>query len=565
MAALTGFLIEGSGGIYTLEYYDQNRSAKPDPVQGHNAYAAQDATLYEYGALTDNLPIAEIPQAKTGARLISFLTDYYNRIHIEPNPVNLGAVSEGDTATIAVWNSFFESKTLTSITDTDTAGLTLTNSKTPPYDLLSLESRTYTLTVSMNGPATIDAEYLFDFPVADVTLSVLGFRAVVFPFRPNWKRPLTERLEWLTDVMTAYDGGEQRTGLRKYPRRYFEFETLVHGKEHQQFRAILWNWVSNVFLLPVWTDGVSIDDPVSVGDVLINVDTTQSDFVLNGKALLFSNEQTYELITLIAVTDTSVTAKETLTQNWPAGSLLYPIRPARLLDKTSVGRHTPEIAYTVLRWLVDEDSIETGADLAATHRGYPVQEIRPNWGRDITDDYQRKMSVFDVGTLRPVVRDESNITTLVQKMAWLKKNKTEMKTLRNYLYARKGKLTPVWIPTWNRDITVLLDFNAADTEIHIDNIGFTKHYGGIGKRDVRIELKDGSIFYRRLSTPIDNGDGTEKISIDSALGVNVAVADIKLICLMSLCRQDADGVELSWLTPTIGEVQQAFRSIQDDV
>ena len=61
----------------------------------------------------------------------------------------------------------------------------------------------------------------------------------IWTFRPNWSGGVTERLEWLTDVLPSRVGAEQRRGLRLSPRRSLEFQLLLHGEERTFFDLML--------------------------------------------------------------------------------------------------------------------------------------------------------------------------------------------------------------------------------------------------------------------------------------------------------------------------------------
>ena len=67
----------------------------------------------------------------------------------------------------------------------------LTGPIPPPTEFLPLDSRVYTLTVDVAGPATLDALYTFDFDLNDPTLRVVGDRVLPWPTAANKRSPLS--------------------------------------------------------------------------------------------------------------------------------------------------------------------------------------------------------------------------------------------------------------------------------------------------------------------------------------------------------------------------------------
>lgn len=76
-----------------------------------------------------------------------------------------------------------------------------------------------------------------------------------FAFAPDWARPMVERWQFLTDILVADDGTEQRTRLRAAPRIELEFEARAEGADAAALAAWLEDHQSGEFDLPWWPTG----------------------------------------------------------------------------------------------------------------------------------------------------------------------------------------------------------------------------------------------------------------------------------------------------------------------
>src|SRR5690606_652011 len=193
-----------SSNLDSLAFFPNGSpSSEPDvvptaPGDGANTYTGPSFFVANWG----------------GAVLRTFEGDFYERIHVLPGTFVLGNVLQTATRTFEVWNAHFTSKTLSAINEVGTEGIALTGGPgDPPIVYGPLRSAVYTATVGLDGPLSINASYEFDFAAANNVFVVLtGARAVIFAFEPQL--PITERLEWLTDLQESYGGAEQRIMVR---------------------------------------------------------------------------------------------------------------------------------------------------------------------------------------------------------------------------------------------------------------------------------------------------------------------------------------------------------------
>ncbi|WP_252858332.1 hypothetical protein [Pseudomonas nitroreducens] len=99
------------------------------------------------------------------------------------------------------------------------------------------------------------------------------------------------------------------------------------------------------------------------------------------------------------------------------------------------------------------------------------------------------------------------------------------------------------------------------------NIGYTR-FGQLraGRRDIRIELVDGTAFHRRIVNATELSASVERLQLDSQLGQDVTLDQVARICWMALCRSNSDVVEIEHITDSEGLASSSliFKRVRDD-
>jgi hypothetical protein len=559
---LTGFLNPSSFGGYNP---DKNTAVEAVPAVNTPSFG--DPSMPGFGPLTDTQPVAESPRTLTGFVMASFDTDFYNTIHITPNPVDFGNVVDGQTVQIDVWNAYFTAQLLDTVTATGDEGLTLTEPVASPTIYLPLENRTYTLIASIDGPSIIDADYVFPFPSDIVVLHVSGARTVVFAFPPNWVEPVIEWYEWLTDVLTAYDGGEQHIGLRALPRWGMEYESALSGDVKRLFDTILHNRQALSFALPLWPDVTRIDQSAGIGDTTLYLNTTDLGFQVGQRAILFSSPLVYESFEVSAITADTLVADQALTADWPAGTRIYPMRYVRLTQRQKLDRENAHVRTMRFAFEMEGGEAGTAAESGVTYRGEPAYLAKPNWAADLTDEFTRKLQILDYLTCNKFSHDESDRPTIYQAMNWPLLNRAARRAFIQWLYARAGKYNGVWVPTHNADLVVVAPIGAADSTIDVRYCGyslFTKQ--AINRRDIVIWTRSGTTYLRRLHSSSKISATVERLSIGAdVLGVGLDTADILKVSFLMYMRLASDKTEIRHLAATVAEVETTLQTVDDDI
>ena len=379
----------------------------------------------------------------------------------------------------------------------------------------------------------------------------------------NWSKPIIERLEWRTDVLLAYDGSEQRIALRQTPRRYFEFGFLVPTLlERQKLEAAISANGSQSWDLPLWTDSTPCTSAVSNGDVVVYADTVGRDFVAGGKALLLATNGNSLIINISTLTDTQLNLSSAVVGAWPLETAVIPLRTAYLEQNQQISRFTGSAIYGVVRFLCDDIS-EWPTATETEYRDYPVLTTPSNWSQDLTLDYQRKMQIVDFGVGGIYRDDESSLPVFIQSHHFVLDSRQKITDFRKFLYSRRGRLNALWIPTFMPDLTFV-----ALSSVYLDvvNIDYTTLYNqSINRRDIRIEMTNGNVYYRRIVASTVISGTVERLTLDSVLGVSLTAADVEKISFMMFGRLDTDAIELAWSYGDYVDVKLNFRSVNNDV
>lgn len=501
------------------------------------------------------------PRVLTLAAGRSLTDDYYHRVHLRPAQVDLGNLISAATRAVEIWSAHFTPQALASITATGIEGLDASG-VTAPGTFAALEARTFTVSVSTTGPATIDARYVFTFALDTVALTVIGRRVVVWSLRPDWREPVREGLEWLTEVIEAWDGSEQRIRLREAPRRSWAFRVLAEGRDARLLAALLWGWQARVYCLPVWTDRQDLTAPVAAGATVLTLPTTGYDYHAGGLALLWTSARTHEAVEIAALDAGSLTLARPLAADWPAGTRVYPARLARLGEQQALEQITGRLAAAALRFDVEDVDAPAAADPGPVYLGYPVLSAPPETSEAPSEEYRRALAVLDHLTGRPLVEDRTGYPAVLQGYRWKLRGRAAIAAHRAWCAARAGRLAPCWVARWQQDAVQTRPLLGTAVDLHVAADGYrTLVAAHPARRHVLIRHRDGTRWYRRIVEAVAVDDDEEAWVLDSPLGVTIQPGDLSVITYLHLSRLDADAVELAWRGLDRVEASATFRAL----
>lgn len=387
---------------------------------------------------------------------------------------------------------------------------------------------------------------------------------IPWTFPPDWAQPMLERLEWRTDVIQARRAEEQRRALRLGPRQVLEFGLTAELAARRHLEAVLWsNGGAGEWAVPLWFDGLDLAAPLDAGATAIPLDPALRQFTVGDYVLLLGRDtRTFELIEIASVAGAIGLADPT-TLVWPAGTVAYPARRARIDGEINLSLFHGQARVTRVRFECIEPAAWAASAGATTYRGHPVFDLPPVWIEDPGLSLEQQLAVLDAGTGPVDVEDLAELPIPRQTGRFTLLGRAEIDAWRQRLFALRGRQVPLWVPSWGQDLALVATAGAADTTLDVEWAGVTEHlFGDPNRRDIQIELHDGTVYRRRITGAEEISSSVERLTIDSALGAEVLPAEVAAISWLVLMRQESDAAEIAWWTGEVVDTVGTFRGFR---
>ncbi len=381
----------------------------------------------------------------------------------------------------------------------------------------------------------------------------------VWTIRPNWKEGITERLEWLTDVIPSSIGVEQRRSVRLSPRRSFEINFDPYDRERSYFDLILQRLGSVTWLLPVWHDQARLRVGSVGGSNRLNFDNTNREFVVGDYAILLKDAFTWEAVLVQAQDVNGITLSVPLEDAWPVGASLFPLVPVTLDPASRLTARSSRIGSSTMLFTVDGPNdwpaLTPGA--GASYAGEPVIVRPPNRSADVSADYSRLAFERDGRLGRRRRFDNANRAFTVQSHSWVLHGRAAQADFRSTLYWLRGRQRAVWLPSFNDDIRTSRVAVAGTNNLDVERIGLT-YVGLTPGREVI--LLDG-LVYRATSIGPPQSAQEDRLKLSGVLGQNIPKG--RSGSFLTHARLAQDTLELNHMADSDGllEVVTTFRSI----
>lgn len=365
------------------------------------------------------------------------------------------------------------------------------------------------------------------------TLGLLGLTPI-----PS-KAPYRESLAWLTDLLPAYDGGEERVRVRNKPRQRLHDEFTAQPERSKDVFNTLYGGMARRWAIPVWSEARAAGNVAELQTV-IPVDTAFADFRVGSPVLLLGLCGDWQVHMVEAMDAESLTLATGATAAI-LGAYAIPVRVGRIV--TSASKQTNGYGADWSITYECDDNIEFTPAAPTQYHGDDIY-LMPGLsdGGTISEAVLGKVEEFDydtglVNAFTPWLNNRTSrpyrVTTETPEEAW---------NLRLWLHRRAGRYRPFWQPTFENDVRLAqTGAVGASVVVHTDN-----RIPWAGNRtNLAFGLRDGTWVPRRVTSDNIASTTTRTLGLETPLNVNAA--EIVAISYLGLKRLDSDVIELNWV------------------
>jgi hypothetical protein len=283
----------------------------------------------------------------------------HDRIHVIPRERDLGFVVSKQDILVEIWNAYLSrAMIMDEIQTSGPAGIEIIDHLGQPAHFPASQSEIYTVKLLLEGDPNIDNWIAWVFLGVDpdgTNLHLVGFRIIPWVFNPNTLFAIVETFGYMTDVLTAFAGMEQRIQLRAVPIGSISYTaTFTDKREAQMAAAILFGNQPRAFGVARWQFRRFLTAPAAADAEIIYLDTTNAPFEVGGLMFLWRDPFTWEAQTILEVHADHLVLEVGLNQSWAAGvTWVVPMVIARLSPDEALTWENLLIASAALTFDVD--------------------------------------------------------------------------------------------------------------------------------------------------------------------------------------------------------------------
>jgi hypothetical protein len=199
---------------------------------------------------------------------------------------------------------------------------------------------------------------------------------------------------------------------------------------------------------------------------------------------------------------------------------------------------------------------------ASGYLGLDVLDGLPANEGAVQDGYVRRLEVLDPGPGLMTVDARDVAPDWVRPVLWRCTSRAGATELREFLARRRGRAVPFWLPTFDEDLTLAADALTSVSTLSIVSCGYSNLLFPLGpaRRHLALQASPGTPIYRKVTAAVDNQDGTETLTLDTAIDRDL-LAGRAMISFLRYCRLDDDGPVIDWTGPAYCECALPVREL----
>ena len=477
-------------------------------------------------------------------------TFWFERVHstLAIDALDLGKISEDPGAqTFRLFSLFRDGDNrLNEITGPAGAAWSVTAPTSFPVTLSEGDGVVVTLELDSQKVTNVEQGQILIDLERDAHLEEFSYQ-VRRLYDPQPLAPLTERLEFVTDVQTALDGSEVRIAARRVPRQSMVATyALDENYDRARIENLMTSWQGRVFSLPIWTEMTRLSAPVTRAQAGVEVVSTDYADYRVGDQVFITDGTNQEIMTLASMTSTTLTFTADLTNLYGLNTCVMPVRDAIITEDISGARYTLGQQELQITWQI----LDPGSDLSDTSQWSSLDglvlfdDCNVLTGTTLTERYSIRRTLFDPVQGAQTQRQVSPFNVRRSRKGFRAVGKQGVWKVRQLLHALRGRQKAVWLPTFCEDLTVTTDIEQDERTMTVTDVDFSKYVDGHPGRSVIRIRHAGGTEYATVIGGSSNGDGTETLTLADTWSTDITAANITRVDLVEKVRLASDVVNI---------------------
>jgi len=350
--------------------------------------------------------------------------------------------------------------------------------------------------------------------------------------------PLTESLEWMTDLFTSNNGTDVATQVRIAPRQSYQINIIT--SDPVEFVNAAYRSAANLWAIPLWHEGGQAVSYVESGwnlgwdlswngngVIVANTTTTTQDLRGPSLVIVWVSETEYRLIDIISVESGYLVMADASPEDY-AGTL-YPVRVGRARVTRNANATLSEVSIN----LNCDDYRALDVSAPTQYLGDDILTDEPLLVGDyIADEYQSRMDMIDgetgiVSIYTPWVNNR-----IVRQFRTLRDGQTDAHELREFLHRRAGQYRPFWMSHYEPDmIAVGVGTGTIDVTGYDDS-----------RDHISVLTDSGTHMFRAITGTADLGGGVTRLTIAN---LGITLGNVVMVSYLGLWRLAADRIEIA--------------------
>lgn len=285
---------------------------------------------------------------------------------------------------------------------------------------------------------------------------------------PNWSSPITVELNLPANINRAISRRESRRVFATSVRYSLAYSALFPtAKDSTDFRLWLTRIKAEPVAVPLWTDAVEIASALSIGAGTI-AKTSPNPVRYGSEWIILTDDgATYEIVTVTAIDAATVTLSGTVTLNWPAGTLMYPLLFGRIVERPETEAITDEMSEATLKFRESSSfarrlnpyatALQTVGSAVADFSTLRLWNVRPNFVR-VLDRTESDVLWRQIGFGREEQKFAyAQYNARGVEFEFSENSRANIAIVENLFADRKGSTKPLMVPTFRGDVRLAAD------------------------------------------------------------------------------------------------------------